>query len=103
MEMNALVQEVEATILVYEELIGQAAMRTRNMIDQYGHIEALSRLVISPELQKGFRVLVEKKRLAESFEALVVRHADLFRDDVVAAAQWRLDHAEELLKRSRWD
>jgi hypothetical protein len=99
--MDELVQEVDRTIRVYEELIGHAAMRTRNMIDDHGHVEALSRLVVSADLQQGFKVLAETERLEDSFEALVVRFRDHFRDDVVEAAQWRLDNPDELLKRAR--
>jgi hypothetical protein len=101
MEMDELVQEVDRTIRVYEELIGHAAMRTRNMIDVYGHVEALSRLVVSADLQQGFQVLNEKGRSKDSFEALVIRFSGSFRDDVVAAAQWRLDNPDDLLKRVR--
>lgn len=99
MEMDELVQEVERTIRVYEEIIGHAAMRTRNMIDEHGHVEALSRLVVSADLQQGLKVLAEKDQLEDSFESLVVRFRGRFRDDVVEAAQWRLDNPDELLKR----
>lgn len=44
-------KEVEHTIKLYEREIGHAATRTRPMIDKYGEVEALSRLMISADLQ----------------------------------------------------
>ena len=49
--------EVERTIVVYERENGRAASRTRQMIERYGEVEALGRLMLSADLQKGFRVL----------------------------------------------
>jgi hypothetical protein len=71
------------------------------MLEQYGPIDTLSRLVVSADLQKGFQVLAEKGQLEDSFEALVVRFGNLFKPEVVEAAQWRLDHPDELLGRTR--
>ena len=44
------------------------------MLDKYGHVEALRRLVESGELQSGFKALRDAKLLHESFEQLVVNH-----------------------------
>ncbi len=88
--------EVKQAIEIYENTIGRAAARTRRMIEQLGEIEALSRLMVSAELQQGFKVLRDEKQLDKSFEALVIRFQDLFRPDVVEAAQWRLANPYKL-------
>lgn len=90
-------KEVEHTIKLYEKEIGHVATRTWPMIERYGEVEALSRLVVSPDLQQGFKVLRDHDQLHNTFEALVVQFKHLFKPDVVQAAQWRLDHASELL------
>lgn len=90
------VHDVEAVIAVYERLIGGYAGRTRQMIADYGYEGALSRLVNSSEAQKGFKILRDSGRLEESFEAVVLRHPDEFRPEVVEGAQWRLDNADKL-------
>ena len=93
MQREALLQDIERVIAIYEELIGISAVRTRQMIERYGAIEALSRLAVSGEVQSGFRVLRDRDRLDLTFEAVIKRHADLFREDVVDAAKWRLQNA----------
>lgn len=90
-------QELERTILLYEDLIGHVAGRTRPMIARYGAIEALSRLMVSGDLQQGFKVLRDQNLLEHSFESLVVRFGHLFKKGIVHAAQWRLDHPHNLL------
>jgi hypothetical protein len=89
--------EVAHAIELYERAIRHAATRTRTMIEMHGEVEALSRLMISPDLQQGFRVLRDRKQLDQTFEAVVVRYRDLFTDEVVQAAQWRLDNPHSLL------
>jgi len=90
-------KDVENAIKLYEEAIGQFASRTWQMIENLGKIEALSRLVVSPELQKGFKVLRDKNLLDKSFEAIVVKYKDKFKANVVQAAQWRLENPNNLL------
>lgn len=91
-------EEVERTILLYERTIGHAACRTWPMINRYGEVGALSRLMVSADLQKGFKALRDRNQLDNTFEALVLRFKHLFKPDVVQAAQWRLDHPYELLE-----
>jgi hypothetical protein len=88
---------VEHTVSLYERASLHAANRTRNMIETHGEVEALSRLMISPDLQQGFKVLRDSGQLAQTFEAVVVRYRQLFREEVVQAAQWRLDNPHSLL------
>jgi hypothetical protein len=90
--------EVEKAILLYEGVISHFASRTRNMIAQYGEIEALSRLTVSPDLQKGFKALRDTGQLDKTFESVVVRFQQLFTPEVVQAAQWRLNHPYDLLE-----
>ena len=89
--------EVNAAINIYEDAIGNFASRTRKMIGERGAVNALARLVQSPDLQKGFKVLRDRGELESTFEAVIVRHSDLFQSPVVEAAQWRLTNAQELL------
>lgn len=97
MTETALQQEIESVISVYEHLIGHLAQRTRSMIARDGAVAALSKLAVSPDLQSGFKVLRDEKLLDHSFEALIVKHRNLFSAGVVSAAQWRLDNANNLL------
>lgn len=90
-------RDVEEAIAVYEQKTGFSASRTWPLIQQHGHVEALSRLVCSADLQQGFKVLRDSDLLGQTFEALVVHHRDLFRDSVVEAAEWRLENADDLL------
>jgi hypothetical protein len=97
MEEQGFNQELELTIRIYEDLIGRAAGRTRQMIAEYGAVEALSRLMVSADLQPGFKVLRNRNLLDKSFESLVVRFKHLFQSRVVEAAEWRLAHPHSLL------
>ena len=97
MDESALQIEVDQAIKFYERAIGHAAARTRQMIDTYGEIEALSRLMVSADLQQGFKVLRDRDQLDQTFEAVVVRFRSLFENQVVQAAQWRLDNPHNLL------
>ncbi len=97
MSEEAFMNEVEFTIELYENTIGHAATRTRKMIEQHGAISALSRLMVSADLQQGFKVLRDSNQLEKTFEAVVVRFQHLFGSDVIQAAQWRLAHPHDLL------
>jgi hypothetical protein len=96
MSDTALTKEIMEVLKIYESAIGHAATRTRPMIENHGEIEALSRLVVSADLQKGFKVLRDKDQLDKTFEAVVIRFQHLFKPDVVQAAKWRLEHANDL-------
>ncbi len=89
--------DVEKAIALYESLSGHAATRTRPMIDNLGPVKALSSLMVSPDLQQGFRVLRDSNQLDKSFEAIVVRYEHHFKQEVVEAAKWRLDNPYKLL------
>jgi len=91
------VREVEEVIRFYEEMTGHAAARTRPMIERYGQVGALSKIMVSADRQQGFKVLRDNNQLDKSFEALVVKHRHLFDRSAVEAAEWRLAHPYELL------
>jgi hypothetical protein len=90
-------REVDSALDLYEKMIGHAAGRTRPMIERLGKVGALSRLVVSADLQTGFKALRDSNQLEISFEAIVVRHKSLFQQQVVQAAKWRLEHPHDLL------
>ena len=92
-----LIAAVYRALETYEKLVGEHASRTRPMLDRYGHVQALSRIVQSPDLQSGFKTLRDSGQLAITFEAVVVDFADEFDPQIVSAAQWRLDNADNLL------
>lgn len=97
MNTTAFLHDVEQAILRYEQISSHGAVRTRQMIERHGAVDALSRLMVSADLQQGFKALRDRSQLEWTFEAAVVRHAVLFPDEVVQAAQWRLDHLNDLL------
>ncbi len=89
--------DVEKAMALYEDANGYPATRTRKMIKDYGEIETLSRLMVSPDFQQGFKVLRDSRQLDKTFESIVVKYKHLFGPDVVEAAQWRLAHPYDLL------
>jgi hypothetical protein len=97
MELIDFRAEVARAIQLYERAIRHSATRTRQMVERYGEIEALSRLMISADLQQGFKVLRDRNQLDLTFEATVVRYRRLFRNEVVQAAEWRLSNPYTLL------
>lgn len=52
--------------------------------------------MVSPDLQQGFKVLRDARQIDKTFEAVVVKHQHLFPPEIVAAAQWRLEHPDDL-------
>ena len=95
MALEDLQRDVERPLLVYERLISGTAGYTRPMLERYGHVEALRRLVESGDLQSGFKALRDASLLHESFEQLVVDHGEeLFERRTIEAAQWRLDNPD---------
>lgn len=90
------IEAVDQALHAYEKIVGEYASRTRQMLERYGYVEALTRIVQSADLQTGFRALRDSGRLADSFEAVVVNFAAEFDRQAVAAARWRLDQADYL-------
>ena len=94
---KCLVDEVSETIEKYENIVGIYASRTREMINRYGAIQALTKLMNSPDEQKGFKALRDKGELRYTFEAVIIKHSDKFTRQTVEVAQWRLANANSLL------
>ena len=89
--------EVVQAVKLYEQASRRPATRTWRMIEEYGEVEALSRLMLNGELQQGFKVLRDSDQLDKTFESVVIRHRQLFRDEEVQSAEWRLAHPHDLL------
>jgi TfoX/Sxy family transcriptional regulator of competence genes len=60
---------------------------------RWGTKEAIRRLVISGDIQSGFKKAQELGLLDWSLEAAVLKFPDEFDSSVRQAAQWRLDQA----------
>lgn len=89
--------EVEAAIEAYEKANQFVAVRTREMISRWGEKEALAKLVCSADLQQGFQVLRDNGELDKTFEAIVLRHQEIFTPDAILSAKWRLENPYSLL------
>ena len=94
--LQKLTKEVNRTIGIYQGISGGMASRTRQMIKEREVVKALSDLVTSAELQLGFKTLRDAGRLDDTFESIIVEFHELFSEQVVKAAQWRLDNSENL-------
>lgn len=94
--LSNLQKDIEDATEKYENIIGFPAIRTRQLPEQYGYIEALSRIVVSGEIQQGFRILRNSNQLDLTFEAIVIRHKNMFRNDIVEAAIFRIENAHHL-------
>lgn len=94
--LQKLTKEVDRTIGIYQDINGEIASRTRKMIEERGVKKTLSDLATSAELHLGFKTLRDAGRLDDTFEAIIVRFSELFPDQVLEAAQWRLDNSENL-------
>lgn len=90
-------EDVESAIKAYEEANGYPATRTREMIHTSDEVTALTRLVISGDLQQGFKVLRDTGQLDKSFESVVLKYRNLFEEDAIEAAEWRLKNPYALL------
>jgi hypothetical protein len=88
---------VNEVVTIYEEVVNHCATRTWQMLEKHGKIEAISRLVVSADLQEGFKILRDKGKLNDTFEHIVIEYKDKFSKDVVEAATWRLAHPYDLL------
>ncbi|MCY3689703.1 MAG: hypothetical protein OXI13_14055 [Gammaproteobacteria bacterium] len=95
-EYELLKQDIELSNREYEKIIAGSAIRTRQMLEHHGEVKALSLLMESGDIQTGFRRLIQANKSQFTFEAIVIRHEELFRNDVVEAAKFRLENAENL-------
>jgi hypothetical protein len=63
------------------------------MRQRHGTVGAISRLVVSGDIQSGFRRLQQLGLLEWSIEEAVKRFPDEFSKEVRGAAEWRLSQA----------
>jgi hypothetical protein len=86
-------KDVENTIAIYKKTVGGFAPNTERILFNQDKIGALSKLMQSGDVQKGFKILRNNKQLDKTFESLILKYKHLFKNDVVVAAQWRLNNA----------
>jgi hypothetical protein len=60
------------------------------MVDKYGIIGAVERIVTRPDDATGYRVLVEMGMEDMAFEAIVLRHPDVFSSQAVEHSRLRM-------------
>jgi hypothetical protein len=99
-------KEVELELLkalyAYEEVLTEKnkrttrASRTRQMIKKYGIISAAEKVVDRPIEPNGYKVLVQMGMQDLTFESVIVRHPDSFKEEVVLRAQERLKKLSEV-------
>lgn len=65
------------------------------MRERYGTVRAISRLVISGEIQSGFKRLIELNLKEYTIEQAVLMFPNDFSQSVYDAAKWRLAQAIE--------
>ena len=63
------------------------------MRERHGTVEAMKKLVVSGEVQSGFRRLKELNMLELSIEAAILKFPDEFTSEEQDAARWRLEQA----------
>lgn len=64
-----------------------------DMQKRWGTAEAIRRLVVSADLQSGFKRLVQLGLIDWTIEAAAVKFPSIFRKDIRDAAQFRLSQA----------
>ncbi len=89
--MDKLIKDIETTLSFLEKNGHSATVRTtRQLIDRKGHIQALTDLMQTSQVQAGFTKLALLNRLDLTFESLIVHHSDLFDEDTVKRANKRM-------------
>ena len=93
-------KEAVQAVYAYEEVLTKKngrrtrASRTWPMIERHGIIEAVERAVNRPVETMGYTALAEMGLQDYAFEAVILRHPDVFSADAVAVSRERL---------ARWD
>lgn len=72
--------------------------RTRQKIAREGELKTAADLTLKPNASDGFRFLIEFGFPNLTFEAVTLRHPDLFSNDVLAAARNRLANTDVVAK-----
>ncbi len=98
-------KEIELELLkalyAYEEVLTEKnkkttrASRTWQMINKYGIISAAERAVDKPIERNGYKILVQMGMQDLTFESVIVRYPDSFKEEVVMRARERLKKLSE--------
>jgi hypothetical protein len=86
---------VQEAIKSFEVTSGHHANRTHQMIERYGEVEALSRLMLGKKTQKGYRTLRDNDQVNKTFERIILDFKQYFKDDIINQAQDRINHPEK--------
>jgi hypothetical protein len=87
------------TIFAFEQALSEERgkttrlARTRQKVARVGEIQTLRDWALSAANTEGFAMLLERNMPELTGEAIVLRHADSFEAEVVAAARCRLEEA----------
>jgi hypothetical protein len=82
--------------------LGYNPIRFTEMVNVHGGKKAARLLVESGEIQEGLQRLVKMGYPKLSVESIMLEaeFSPLFPTEILAAAQWRLEHAEERVRES---
>ena len=67
--------------------------RTRQKVDRVGEVQTLKDWALNTENTRGFNMLLERNMAELTGEAIVLRHADSFPNEVIVGARSRLEAA----------
>ena len=90
-------KEALQAVYAYEETLRAKngkrtrANRTWQMINRHGIIESVNRAVCRPTETQGYRMLAEMGLADFAFEAVILRHPNVFSEDAVQVSKERLD------------
>ncbi len=89
-------RECIEAVFAYEEVLSakvgrrQSASRTWPMIDRYGIIETVERVVKRKDDALGYTALVEMGLAEHAFEAVILRHPSVFTEKAIQRSKERL-------------
>lgn len=92
-------ESIEA-ILAYEEsrsvINGKKtrANRTWPMVKEYGIIQAVEKVVIRPVETQGYKTLIDMGLQYYAFEAVILRHPEVFSSEAIRISQERIEDWE---------
>ena len=93
---SAAEKEALQAVYAYEDLLtnkngrNTRASRTWQMIKRHGIIEAVERAVKRDSVTQGYTMLVEMGLEQHAFEAVILRHPDVFSDEAILISRLRL-------------
>lgn len=99
---DAVEMELYQVIYAYEEVLSKKngkktrANRTWQMVKKHGIVETAARAVNRKMEPQGYQYLVEMGLGNNTFEAVIVKHPNVFSQDVVAHATDRLTRLQDI-------